>query len=63
MAATDATLIFGAHSVTLKYDLMFYLTQNWLLCMYSGIVYVILKFGFIVPFHIQKIWERITCSC
>ena len=39
MAATDATLIFQAHSVTLKYDLMFYLTQNWFLCMYSGIVF------------------------
>ena len=38
MAATDATIIFQAHSVTLKYDLMFYLTQNWFLCMYSGIL-------------------------
>ena len=63
MAATDATIIFLAHSVTLKYDLMFYLTQNWFLCTYSGIVYVILKSGFIVPFHIQNIWKRKTCSC
>ena len=63
MTATDATIIFRAHSVTIKYDLMFYLNQNWFLCMYSGIVYVILKYGFIVPFHIQKIWKRTTCSC
>ena len=63
MAATDDTITFQAHSVTLKYDLMFYLTQNWFLCMYNGIIYVISKYGFIVRFHIQKILERTTCSC
>ena len=36
-------IIFGANSVTLKYDPMFYFTQNWFLCMYAGIVYVILN--------------------
>ena len=28
MAATDATIIFQAHSVTLKYDLMFILLKT-----------------------------------
>ena len=43
MAATDTTTIFQAHTVTLIYDLMFYLTQNWFLCMYSGIGYMSYK--------------------
>ena len=43
MAAADAIIIFGANSVTLKYDPMFYFTQNWFLCMYVGIDFVILK--------------------
>ena len=60
MTATDATIIFQAHSVILKYDLMFYLTQNWFLCMYNGIVYVmILKYGFIVPFQIIPYSENL----
>ena len=44
MAAADAIVIFGANSVTLKYDPMFYFTKNWFLCMYVGFVYVIFKY-------------------
>ena len=44
MAAADAIVIFGANSVTLKYESMFYFTQNWFLSMYVGFVYVILKY-------------------
>ena len=52
MAAADAIIIFGANSVTLKYDPMFYFTHNWFLCMYVGIVYVILKISFycVIPY-------------
>ena len=52
MAAADAIIIFGANSVTLKYDPMFYFTQNWFLCMYVGIVDVILKyiFYYVIPY-------------
>ena len=63
MAAADATIIFGANSVTLKYDPMFYFTQNWFLCMYDGIVYVILKYLFIVSSHIRNIGKRTTWFC
>ena len=47
MAAADAIVIFGANSVTLKYEPMFYFTQNWFLCMHVGFVYVISKYLFI----------------
>ena len=58
MAAADAIVIFGANSVTLKYDPMFYFTQNWFLCMYVGFVYVILKYIFIVSSHIRNYREK-----
>ena len=63
MAAADAIIIFGANSVTLKYDPRFYFTQNWFLCMYVGIVYVILKYILIVSSYIRNIGKRTTWFC
>ena len=63
MAAADAIVIFGANSVTLKYEPMFYVTQNWFLCMHVGFVYVILKYLFIVSSHIRNIGKRTTWFC
>ena len=59
MAAADTIVIFGANSVALKYDPMFYFTQNCFLCMYVGFVYVILKYLFIVSSHICQ-WAIIS---
>ena len=44
MAAADAIVIFRANSATLKYEPMFYFTQNWFRYMYVSIVYVIPKY-------------------
>ena len=51
MAATDASIIFQANSVTLKYDRCFILLKTGS-C--ACIVVLYIKYGFIVPFHIQE---------
>ena len=63
MAEADAIVIFRAISATLKYEPMFYFTQNWFLYMYVGIVYVIPKYVFIVSFHIRNIGKTTTWFC